>query len=110
MDETREMAEGAYNAGDGEHVRARREKEKTRELRKRAALHALMATPDGRAWMWDLICSCGAYRSSFSSEALVMAFNEGRRDIGNSLICELNRLDGGCELYVRMTVEQGRMG
>lgn len=94
-----------YIAGDPEQVRSRKERQKTRDLQRKAALRAVMSDPGGRMWMWDLLSLCGVYHSSFSSDALVMAFNEGRRDIGNHLIAEINRLDGGGELYRRMASE-----
>ncbi len=94
-----------YNAGDPEQVKGRKEKLKTRDLQKKAALSRLLSEPGGRIWMWDLLGLCGVYHSSFSSDALVMAFHEGRRDIGNRLIAEINRLEGGAELYTRMASE-----
>jgi hypothetical protein len=97
-----------YNAAEPEHVKGRKEKLKTRDLQKKGALRELLTTPDGRMWMWDLLSLCGVYHSSFSSDALVMAFNEGRRDAGSRLIAEINRLDGGPELYRLMASENGR--
>jgi hypothetical protein len=93
------------DAGDFEQVKGRRDKHKTRELQKNAALRSLMSDSGGRMWMWDLLGLCGVYHASFSTDALVMAFNEGRRDIGNRLLAEINRLDGGPELYRRMASE-----
>jgi hypothetical protein len=94
-----------YIAGDAEQVKGRKEKQKTRELQKRTALRSIMSVPEGRVWMWDFLSQCGVYHSSFSSDALMMAFNEGRRDMGNRLIAEINRLPGGPELYRRMAAE-----
>ncbi len=94
-----------YIAGDPEQVKGRKERQKTRDLQKKTALRAIMSEPGGRMWMWDLLSLCGVYHSSFSSDALVMAFNEGRRDIGNHLIAEIHRLDGGEEFYRRMACE-----
>lgn len=103
------MKQEPYMAGDPEQVKGRKDKQKTRDLQKKAALRAIMSEPGGRMWMWDLLAACGVYHSSFSSDALFMAFNEGRRDIGNHLIAEINRLDGGPELYRRMASEiEGR--
>ncbi len=99
-----------YNAAEVEQVKSRKEKIKTRDLQKKSALRGLMSNADGRMWMWDLLTLCGVYHSSFSNEALVMAFNEGRRDTGNRLIAEINRLDGGSELFRLMAVENQREG
>ena len=94
-----------YNAGDPEQVKGRKEKAKRRDLLKRSALKALMSNAEGRMWMWDLLSSCNVFHSSFSMEALLMAFNEGKRNMGNALIGEINALDGGPELYMRMAIE-----
>ncbi len=92
-----------YNAADPEHVKGRREKLKTRDIQKKASLLNLLSDEAGRMWMWDLISRCGAFHLSFSTDPLIMAFNEGRREIGNHLISEINSI--GPELYVRMAIE-----
>lgn len=105
MSEEQSSETQGYDAGDPRQVKGRKEKLKNRDLQKNAALRHFLCEPGGRVWMWDLLSLCGVYHSSFSNQALVMAFNEGRRDIGNHLIAEINRLDGGPELYRRMASE-----
>jgi hypothetical protein len=95
--------ETPYNAGDPQHVAKRQKGQKTRDLQKKAALKRLMSDAEGRIWMWDLLVRCGAFQLSFSRDALVMAFNEGRRDVGNHLMAEITRMSP--ELYMRMVVE-----
>ncbi|MGA2403037.1 MAG: hypothetical protein ABSG91_15250 [Syntrophobacteraceae bacterium] len=99
------MSEDAkpYNAADPEQVKGRKDRQKIREHQTRAALQKLMADPEGRMWMWDLLSLCGVYHSSFSREGLLMAFAEGRRDIGLHLVAQIHKL--APELYVRMTTE-----
>jgi hypothetical protein len=92
-----------FNAGDANHVAQRQKSKKTRDLQARTALRDFLGTPGGRIWMWDLLSLCGAFRLSFSTDALVMAFNEGRRDVGNHLIGEINRLSP--EFYMKMALE-----
>jgi hypothetical protein len=92
-----------YNAGDEQHVKKRKRSAKTRNLQKKAALQALMSTPGGRAWIWDLLILTGYSTNSFSTQALVMAFNEGKRSLGLQLIGEINRISP--ELYVGMALE-----
>jgi hypothetical protein len=92
-----------YNAGDAAQVNKRQKSQKTRDLQKKAALRKLMGEPEGRMWMWGLLTRCGAFRLSFATDALIMAFNEGRRDIGNHLMAEITRLSP--ELYMKMVVE-----
>jgi hypothetical protein len=98
-----------YNAADEEQVKGRKEKQKRRDILTQGALKVLMSTPEGRAWLWELLARCGVFRLSFSTDALIMAFNEGKRDIGSHVIGDINRLNGGPELYIRMAVEnQGK--
>lgn len=92
-----------YNAGDPQQVAGREKGRKTRELQKRAALRRLMSEAEGRMWTWDLLTVCGVYHSSFSKEALGMAFREGQRNIGLHLTAEINRLSP--ELYAKMVSE-----
>ncbi|SPJ15389.1 conserved hypothetical protein [Syntrophobacter sp. SbD2] len=93
----------AYNAGDAQQVAKAKSRQKTRELQKKAALRKIMSDPEGRMWMWDLLSRCGVYHSSYSSDALAMAFHEGHRNIGLHLTAEINRLSP--ELYTRMVSE-----
>jgi len=65
---------------------------------------AVMGTPEGRGFVWRLLGKAGIYHSSFSSDALAMAYNEGRRNFGLEL---MNRLTTYCpEQYAKMKPEQ----
>jgi hypothetical protein len=93
----------AYNAGDAQQVAKRQSKAKIREHLKKSGFRKLMSDSEGRAWMWDLLTECGVFHSSFSKDALEIAFAEGRRDIGLRRLAEINRLDPN--LYAKMAVE-----
>lgn len=94
-----------YNAGDAAHVGHAQKSKRIRELQKKAVLQQFLSDPAGRMWMWDLLSQCGVFHVSFSSDALIMAFKEGHRDIGNQLIGEINRI--GPEFYMKMQMENG---
>jgi hypothetical protein len=49
-------------------------------------IDALMSTPAGARFIWRLLTLSGVFRSSFSSDALVMAMNEGQRNMGLRLL------------------------
>ena len=100
---TDEKKQEPYDCGDPDQVKSRREKLKTRELQSKAALRKFLCEPAGRMWMWDLLARCGVYHPSFSTDPLVMAFNEGRRDVGNFLAGQINRIDP--EIFVKMATE-----
>jgi hypothetical protein len=94
-----------YNAGDAQHVAKREKSRKIRELQKKAALRKIMGDPEGRMWMWDLLEVCRIHISSFSGDALGMAFQEGMRNVG--LILEAQIFQLSPELYLRMITENG---
>lgn len=50
----------------------------------------LMEQPQGRRFVWRLLERSGVFRSSFSLNGLDMAFKEGNRNYGVSLIADLN--------------------
>ena len=92
-----------YNAGDAQQVAKRQKSQKTRNLQKKAALRRLISDAEGRMWVWDFLILTGYSSSSFSTEPLIMAFNEGKRSLGLQLIGEINRISP--ELYVKMALE-----
>lgn len=52
----------------------------------------VMADPRGRAWVRRLLASMGVYRTSFNTNALQMAFNEGSRNQGLQLTAHLEEV------------------
>jgi len=52
------------------------------EDRKLGDICRVMALPEGRRFLWRILVEAKIHHSCFDSNALVMAQNEGRRDIG----------------------------
>jgi hypothetical protein len=52
-------------------------------------LTAIMNMDQGRRFMRRLLGKCGVYQTSFNPDALVMAFNEGRRDVGLEYLADM---------------------
>lgn len=51
-------------------------------------LKAVLSTEAGRAFVWRMMEKAGIYRTAFSTDALAMAANEGRKDMGVWLFVE----------------------
>ena len=63
-----------------------------------------MTAKRGRRIVWLLLDRAGVFRTSFSSDPLVMAWNEGNRNAGNRMLSLINR---ECpDLYIKMLKEQ----
>ena len=71
--------------------------------REQRRLNAIMATEDGRAWMWDHLANCGVFASTYTQNPHDTAFNEGRRSIGLRLIADLR--EHALKLYQKMESE-----
>lgn len=52
-------------------------------------LRQVMATKQGRRFMWRLLGKCGVMRQSFNTNGSIMSFNEGQRSIGIPLVADL---------------------
>lgn len=64
----------------------------------------LMSSPQGRRIVWRLLEQAGVFQSSFNTNALTMAHNEGRRSYGNQMLTQIMR---DCpELFSPMMKEQ----
>lgn len=46
----------------------------------------LVDSKRGRRIMWNILVQCGVYSRTLDTNALVMASNEGKRSVGNSLM------------------------
>ena len=99
-----------YDAGEGASVDRAKKSAKDRGTLKRIALRDLMASPEGRMWMHDLLESCGPFRTPFSRDPIQMSYNCGEATVGLKLIAELH--EASTDLYLLMMKEanDGRTG
>lgn len=66
-------------------------------------LQRLMSAKWGRRIIWRLLEDCGVFRSTFNESALLMAFKEGNRNLGNQYLAEITSL---CpDRYIEMLKE-----
>jgi len=78
---------------------------KARERRRKELddLRWLLGHPQGRRIVSRLLDQAGVFRSSFNTSGSVMAFNEGRRDLGLFLTGEL--LEASADGYLKILKE-----
>ena len=81
-----------YDASDPGHVQERRKRQALLDRRADAAFAELMASADGRLWVWRMLGACGVFHSSWEPHSGRMSFNEGRRDIGLQLLTDITRV------------------
>lgn len=81
-----------------------RKREATEKLIEIGDLKWLMSSKQGRRLMWRLLSQFGVYRSSFNSDALVMAYLEGQRNNGLALMADL--LEHAPDRYAEMMQDQ----
>lgn len=70
-----------------------------------AHLTRVMSDPAGREYLYDLLASLHIYSTSFSTDALIMAFNEGQRNVGIRLTADL--VEAAPDMYLQMLKEHG---
>ena len=74
------------------------------QKRKEQDTYNVMHTEEGRRFVYQILKACGVYAPSFNTNALTMAFNEGKRAIGVALVEQLRQ---SCnEFYSTMLEEQ----
>lgn len=63
----------------------------------------LMADERGRRLVWNWLGDAGLFRSSYTTDALAMAFNEGQRNRGLALQAQV--MQHAPEQFIRMLAE-----
>lgn len=79
-----------------------------REVRRKELddLRWLLGHPQGRRIIGRLLDQTGVYRTSYSHSGSLMAFNEGRRDIGLFITAELS--EASAEGFMKVLVEHSK--
>ena len=91
-----------YDAGDPAKVGERKVTAKNAERERMAGFGSLLATKQGRAWIWWLLGMCGVFKTSFTGNSTTF-FNEGKRDIGLAVLADFTREYP--DAYMTMTKE-----
>ena len=75
-----------FNASDRRSIREAEKAAKVAEANRRAVVVALMDQQLGREYIWTLLSEAGIFTQVFSTDPLILAFNEGRRSMGLRLL------------------------
>lgn len=92
------MSEQPFNAGDAGQVRKRARKADLQRQREMDDLSFTLADPRGRRLLWRILARAGVHRSTFNINSLVMAHNEGGRNLGLWLESEIEAANPGAFL------------
>jgi len=90
------------NTADEGQIQDLSQKEKFRRDREANDMRSLLATIEGRRFLWRLMEKCGVYRESFTGSSETF-FLEGKRSIGLFVIAEI--IDAEPDAYLLMLKE-----
>jgi hypothetical protein len=93
------MSKQIKNAADEEKIREEKTRQKLRQDNDDNDLRFLLATDQGRRFLWKQLEACGVFKSSFTGSSETF-FLEGQRNIGLKLLSDIMRVDP--ESYLRM--------
>lgn len=79
------------NAADRKAIRVKEKAARLAERERGDVIRNLMSTTHGRRYLWDKLGEAHVFATSFSSDPLAMAFNEGERNFGLRLLNEITR-------------------
>lgn len=90
------------NAADRDQVTRAERIERDRDDTSRRALQVVLAHPEGRMVLWDLLRRAGVYRSVWDQSSRIH-YNAGRQDFGHELLALCLQADD--RLYLLMEQE-----
>lgn len=92
-----------YNANDRKQIRDAKRMARLDDRARQATISSIMSTSTGRQYVYNLLSRCHMFGTSFSTNALSMAFAEGERNIGLALVADIMPICS--EQYITMIRE-----
>jgi hypothetical protein len=93
-----------YDAADPEQVERQKQAAARHAKAMRVVVATLMATQDGRAWVWGQLVNCHIFQPSFvPGDSHATAFRDGERNSGLRILADV--MSAAPELYVMMAKE-----
>lgn len=78
-----------YNAADRKQIRAAEKASAIAEAQRAEVIVESMSTVPRRRYVWEKLADCGIFRTTFSTDPMQMAFNEGQRNAGLTLLNDI---------------------
>lgn len=101
------MSDLTYDPTDTRSLPSAHKRHKDQEdlarMQKAERIKWLMSSPRGRQVMWDLLADANPQAATFDTNAMRMAFNEGRRSVGVNLLAYIQAV--APERYFEMLKE-----
>ena len=91
-----------FNAADEEQVKTRKRKDERVRERELNDLRVVMATVEGRRFVWRLLEKAGVFRTSFTGNSTTF-FNEGMRNMGLMVLGDVH--EAAADAYIMMMNE-----
>jgi hypothetical protein len=81
------------NAADRKQVDTAKKQEALDRENELADLRSVLATVEGRRFIWRLMAQCKVFGTVFDNQSLAIAYNAGRQDVGHYLMSEVTTAD-----------------
>lgn len=91
-----------YNAADEEVVKSRKRKDEQIRERELNDVRTVMATVEGRRFVWRMLDRAGVFRTSFTGNSTTF-FNEGMRNMGLIVLADVH--EACSDKYIQMMTE-----
>lgn len=96
------------NAADEHQVKQARMNEKMIRERELNDLRYLLASPQGRRFLWRVMARCKTFESIWEPSAKIH-FNAGQQDLGHFVMAEIVAADENAFLQMMKEAKQGEM-
>lgn len=90
------------NAADKKQVETAEAKERRLIQDRRNDMLSILATPQGRRFLWRLLAKCNAFSSIYETSAKIH-YNSGKQDVAFELLREID--DADPEMFFKMRNE-----
>ena len=91
------------NAGDKKQVEEAAGKERRGRMREIDDIKAILATPQGRRFLWRMMGFCGITESVFTGKNASTHYRAGKQDVGHFVLGEI--VEAAPERYLEMMKE-----